>query len=226
MIYSLTPVFISEIKKSTFKPANAEEKKPSYIITRFGEKVFKPIIVGTVIDKYLNADATYMRIRINDETGSINVKIFYPKDLSIDIGDIVVVWGKIRETNEKFIRADFIKKVDENFEIFIKEKIIKRIEEKNEWIKNLFEYFEMVSLEEFKDFCKQSFNMDDDQIKEILKNRLSEEKIYEVIKKLKTFSLLDLQAIFEINEEEGKEIIEKLKKDGKIIEEEGKYRVV
>jgi RPA family protein len=226
MIYSLTPVFISEIKKSTYKPPNAEEKKPSYIITKFGEKVFKPIIVGTVVDKYLNQDATYMRITVNDETSSINVKIFNPSDISIEIGDVVIVWGKIRETNEKFIKADFVKKVDENFEIFLKKKILKRIEEKTEWLKNALEYLEIVSIEEFKDFCKQSFNMDDDQIKEVLKNRLSEEKIYEIVKKLKVFSFFDLQQILGLNEEEIKGFVENLKKEGKIVEENGKYKVL
>jgi RPA family protein len=226
MIYSLTPVFISEIKKSTYKPPNAEEKKPSYIITKFGEKVFKPIIVGTVVDKYLNQDATYMRITVNDETSSINVKIFNPLDISIEIGDVVIVWGKIRETNEKFIRADFVKKVDENFEIFLKKKILKRIEEKTEWLKNALEYLELVSIEEFKDFCKESFNMDDDQIKEVLKNRLNEEKIYEIAKKLKVFSFFDLQQILGLNEEEIKDFVENLKKEGKIVEENGKYKVL
>ena len=226
MIYSLTPVFISEIKKSTYKPPNAEEKKPSYIITKFGEKVFKPIIVGTVVDKYLNQDATYMRITVNDETSSINVKIFNPLDISIEIGDVVIVWGKIRETNEKFIKADFVKKVDENFEIFLKKKILKRLEEKTEWLKNALEYLELVSIEEFKDFCKESFNMDDDQIKEVLKNRLNEEKIYEIAKKLKVFSFFDLQQILGLNEEEIKGFIENLKKEGKIIEENGKYKVL
>jgi len=226
MIYSLTPVFISEIKKSTYKPPNAEEKKPSYIITKFGEKVFKPIIVGTVVDKYLNQDATYMRITVNDETSSINVKIFNPSDISIEIGDVVAIWGKIRETNEKFIKADFVKKVDENFEIFLKKKILKRIEEKTEWLKNALEYLEIVSIEEFKDFCKQSFNMDDDQIKEVLKNRLSEEKIYEIVKKLKVFSFFDLQQILGLNEEEIKGFVENLKKEGKIVEENGKYKVL
>jgi RPA family protein len=226
MIYSLTPVFISEIKKSTYKPPNAEEKKPSYIITKFGEKVFKPIIVGTVVDKYLNQDATYMRITVNDETSSINVKIFNPLDISIEIGDVVIVWGKIREANEKFIRADFVKRVDENFEIFLKKKILKRIEEKTEWLKNALEYLELVSIEEFKDFCKESFNMDDDQIKEVLKNRLNEEKIYEIAKKLKVFSFFDLQQILGLNEEEIKGFIENLKKEGKIIEENGKYKVL
>lgn len=226
MIYSLTPVFISEIKKSTYKPPNAEEKKPSYIITKFGEKVFKPIIVGTVVDKYLNQDATYMRITVNDETSSINVKIFNPTDISIEVGDTVIVWGKIRETNERFIKADFVKKIEENFEIFVKRKLMERIEEKSKWLKNILEYLDLVSLDEFKNFCKESFNMDEDQIREILKNRITEEKIFEIMKRLKTFSILDLEAILGINEEEIKEILEKLKKDGKIVEENGRYRIL
>ncbi|MEM0481146.1 MAG: OB-fold nucleic acid binding domain-containing protein [Candidatus Aenigmatarchaeota archaeon] len=226
MVYGVKPLLISEIKKSTFKKGVAEEKKPSYIITKYGEKVVKPLIVGTVVDKY--SSENYMRLTVNDESDSINLRIFNVSEnvLNIEIGDTVMAWGKVRETSERFIRVDFIKKIDENMEKYLKSKLLKRLKEKESFLRQLLEYSEIMSYEEFKDFCKENFDFDEEQVKEVLKNKVSEEKILEIFKKLGKFTLIEISNILNLSEEVILEILEKYKKEGIIKEENGYYEVL
>ncbi|MGB9693603.1 MAG: OB-fold nucleic acid binding domain-containing protein, partial [Fervidobacterium sp.] len=89
---------INDIINSYF--VKKEGLEPSYVLTDFGMKIAKAKIVGTVVDKFVSEDGNYSAITVNDETGSIRVKLF-KEDISmidsIEIGDLVAVVGKVKQ---------------------------------------------------------------------------------------------------------------------------------
>lgn len=235
MRYSIVPLRIIEIKNSTYFNGNKEEKLPSFIITKLGEKVVRAGIVGTVVDKYVNFDMTYSRFVVCDDTDDIIVKFFgnlVEESIKFDIGNLVFVFGKIREGKYRYLRAEFIRKVDFLFESFFKMKIIERIKRKSPIINEILRMSEVLSYNELLGEAKERFDLDESQIIEILKlkiNKNIDEKILEIMEKFSDsgISLSEILSFVNIEKEKLIQAIENLMEEGKIYEiSPGRYKII
>ncbi|MEM5820826.1 MAG: hypothetical protein QXP34_00690 [Candidatus Aenigmatarchaeota archaeon] len=230
------PLRIAEIKNSTYYAGNKENKLPSFIVTKLGEKVIRAGIVGTVVDKYVNDEMTYCRLIVNDETDDIVVKAF--RDLvneavKIDIGNIVFVVGKIRESNYRYINAELIKKVDFKFEAFFKLKVIERIKRNSYKVEEILKLSNILSYSELLEEAKKRFEMDEIEVSEVLKNKGIENLEDNVLKIIENFSseegisLSEILSLVNIDKEKLTQIIDSLLESGKIYEyKPGKYKII
>ena len=78
-----------------------------------GLNVSRTNIIATVV--YKSDDSSYASVLIDDGTGKISLRSFENKDIfsKIDVGDAVLVIGKIREfNNEKYIIPEILKKIN------------------------------------------------------------------------------------------------------------------
>ena len=78
-----------------------------------GLNVSRANIIATVV--YKSDDSSYASILIDDGTGKISLRSFENKGIfsNIDVGDAVLVIGKIREfSNEKYIIPEILKKIN------------------------------------------------------------------------------------------------------------------
>ncbi len=230
MIYNSIPITITEIKNGLLIKGKKEEKKPNFLITKYGEKIVRALIVGTAIEKFISSSGNYGYLVLNDELDFIRVKTFgdrVEEILNIDIGDIVACLGKVRyDENEKYIVSETIKKIDFEKEIFFKIQILKRLKNNEKMINYLKDAYEQLELEEFKDYLKEHFNFEDLQIDILLKNfglNSLEEKILKIANSLKNFDIFQLSQLTNICEIDLQKILNDLLKKGKIDKVDNKY---
>jgi len=232
----IIPLRIAEIKSATFYKGNKENLIPSFIVTKLGEKVIRAGIVGTLVDKYVNDEMTYCKLTICDESDDIIVKAF--KNLvneaaKLDIGNIVFVAGKIRETNYRYINAEIIKKVDFAFETFFKLKIIERINRNSLKVNEILKLSEILQYSQLIEEAKKRFELDEIQVSEILKIKGLENLSENVLKIIEKFSnedgigVSEILSLINIDKEKLLKIIYELQESGRIYEfKPGKYKIV
>ena len=226
-------VFIAEILKGKFVPADVEAKRSAYVITSLGEKVSRVNLVGTVIDKFEGNN--FIELKLDDGSGSIKVRAFdnFEKLREIEIGDLVNVIGKVREFNDEiYINVEILRKVNFAVEIFRKLEICERILERKPIVDEIRRIAkttdEMVAIE----FAKEKYGFEPEVTKQILTPQKIDyaEKIFELIKNLEGENGIELSEIFEISDLP-ENVIEKalneLLEEGKIYEPQpGKFKTV
>lgn len=164
-----------------------------FIGINFNGKIVQRVnIVGNVIDKF---DGNFTTITIDDSTGILEIRDFENKLKNIEIGDVIMVIGKLKNFNERiYILNEIVKKVNPLFLLARKielEKIFKNknIEEEtkniNECEKIKYEVLKKikeiesenneVNIEEL--YLNLNYNIED--IKKIINALLEEGKIYE-----------------------------------------------
>ena len=230
---------IKDVVEGKFFSGSKEELKPSYIITKFGEMISRVNILGTVIDKFVNDAESYMFFLIDDGTSSIRVKLF--KDLvekfkDIDIGDLVLVIGKVKQyLDEVYINGEIVRRVtDPNYEIYRKLELIKSIRKAKETIKEIKKLKEELSEEEFKHVVKERYNLDEKSLEMILKTEREEKdfkpQILKLIDQLDEGNGVEVMRLFDIlklPESAIESAITDLLNEGYIYEPEpGKFRRV
>ncbi len=232
-------VRISDIKNGRFFPGEKESMKPSYLLTTFGRKISRVNLFATVTDKFVNEDETYVSLTLDDGTGSIKAKAF--RDVvrlvkNLEIGDMVIIIGKIREWGDDFyISVEVARKIeDPNYEIYRKLELIKEILPYKRMIIELKSMRERMSEEEFIKEAKKKFGVDDETIRFLLESEREEEKDYKaevlkIVKELDRGSGVDVIHLFEIMKLPAQTldaILTELISDGKIEEvEAGRIRV-
>ncbi len=166
---------IVDIIHGKFFPGNKEEMKPSYIITPFGEKLSRVNLIATATEKFLSEDENYSAITVDDGTAAIRFKTFRD-DIrildGIEVGDLVLVIGKVKEYNsEIYINGEIVRKLDNpNFENLRKLEILQKLVKLKaiaEEIKNLSNE---LSEEELKSYAKEK-NIDDESLQVILDSK-------------------------------------------------------
>ena len=121
---------ISDI--TTGKFVRKEGLEPSYVLSELGQRISRAKLLGTVVDKFMSEDGNYSTITIDDDSDSIRIKAFREnvnllKD--IELGDLVMIIGKVREyAGENYIIPDIVKKVaNPNYECLHKLEILKEL---------------------------------------------------------------------------------------------------
>ena len=95
-----------------------------------GKKISRVNILATVVAKFSADDNNYASITLDDFSSTIRAKCWGEDTRiinGINLGDVVIIVGKIREYNEeRYLTPDFIKKIDDpNWEIVRKLELFK-----------------------------------------------------------------------------------------------------
>ena len=223
------PARIADLKNGIYIESSQEEKKPSYVVTKLGDKVVRASICGTIIDKYINPASTYGFLVVMDETGEIRCKFFLENVSKIDefeIGDVVHVIGKIKEFNSEIsINTEIIKKVDEKFEIYHRLKIIKNVIKKDKIIQEILKEINTSNFDEMKEMIMSKYEIDEEQLRAIMKNKAEivdyKSMILKLIKELDEGEGVLVGKIFEnlkLDEREIENVIDQLLEEGRLYE--------
>jgi len=202
-------VRIYDIVNGKYFSGSKEDMRPSYIISPFGEKVSRVNLVASVTENFLSEDENYSTITIDDGTEAIRVKTFREnvgllKD--IELGDVVLVIGKIKEYNEEiYVNGEIIKKIeDKNYENLRKLEILKQLLEKKKIMEEIKKLVGKVSEEEVKDYAKsKGIEEGLDVILENLKVRKEMDykpKILKLIESLDEGKGVDISKILELSD--------------------------
>jgi len=152
-------VRIKDVLNGKFFYGDKESLIPSYLVTRYGIKVGRVNLIGTIVDKFINDKENYLFFIIDDGTGEIRVKFFNEsakRNKSFEIGDLVLIIGKIREyLGEIYINGEIIRKIDDpNFETLRKLELARIIIQQKKLIKEMKSMRERMSEEEFEKYLK------------------------------------------------------------------------
>lgn len=229
---------IKEIVEGKFYSGDRENLRPSFVLTKYGEKISRVNIFGTITDKFVSESGNYLNLTINDFSGAIRVKYFgniSEITENLDVGDNVIIIGKPRLWNgEIYINLEIIRKVDDpNFENYRKVEILKKIVEKKKIINELHSLREKLNEESFLSYVQEKYGFSPEEVKFILESR--EEKrdfkyqVLKVIKELDRGDGIDVLDIFNslnIQSSILDSILTELIREGRIEEvEPGKIRV-
>jgi RPA family protein len=230
---------IKDIVEGKFVPGEKESMRPSYLITTFGRKVSRVNVLATITDKFINEDESYVSFTLDDGTASIKAKAF--RDTvnlvkNLEIGDVAVVIGKVREWNgDIYIGIEIARKIDDpNYETYRKLELIKEILPYKRMVLELKNIREKMSEEEFLKEAKKRFGLEEEVVRFLIESEMREEKDYkaEVLKVLKELDRgegVDVMSLFEIMKlppQTLDSILMELVAEGKVEEiEAGKIRV-
>lgn len=201
-------VRIFDLIYGKFFPGEKESMKASYLITPFGQKISRVNLIGTVTDKFLTDDGNYSTITIDDGSESIRVKTFREKTeltKEIEVGDFVLVVGKIKEFNgEIYVNGEIIRKIqDFNFENLRKLEIFRELLEQKKIVDELKELKEKMEEEKFREYAKKKYGFDEEIIDFILKGSQIEEdykpKIIKIIESLDEGNGVEMGKILELS---------------------------
>ena len=106
--------WISDLINNEYVIQNGEWE-PNYVKIR-DKQVTRVNVIAIVVDKYDNEDGTYSSLTIDDSSDNITLRT-WKEDIKIlkeiNIGDIVLVIGKIREyEGSRYIVPEIVKQID------------------------------------------------------------------------------------------------------------------
>jgi RPA family protein len=179
---------ISDLVNSKF--VKKEGLEPSYVLTELGQKISRANLVGTIVDKFMSEDGNYSSVTLDDDSDSIRIKAF--KDDSkifdnMEIGDLVMVIGKVREyAGENYIIPEIVKKIaNPNYESLHKLEILKQFLKQKKDLENIKkDKDKFANLEELKAFVKKEYYIDGDTVDAVLEFLSTEEETKEDYKPL------------------------------------------
>ncbi|OYT42790.1 MAG: hypothetical protein B6U78_00095 [Candidatus Aenigmarchaeota archaeon ex4484_224] len=232
-------VRIVDIVNGKFVAGDQEKRIPSYLITPYGEKISRVNIIGTITEKFLSEDGSYLSFVLDDGTEAIRVKAFKEKASlanKFEIGDLVLIIGRIRNFNgENYVNLEIIRKVeDPNEEVHRKAEIVEILREKQKIAKELKELSEKLEFENVLNYAKQRYGIDEESLKYLLSFSVGKEdykkKIVEILENLDEGEGVEIGKIFEVldlPENQIEEIIEELWNEGIIFEPlPGKFKII
>ena len=145
-------VIISEIIKGKFIKKTGFES--SYVLTRLGRRLSRVRVLGVIVDKFLSPDEKYASITIDDSTDTVRCKSFVNVKIFDGLvpGDLVDVFGKLREYNEEvYLMPEIVRKVSANFETMRLLETKQILDKQRKNVENLLELKSKVSnLEDLK----------------------------------------------------------------------------
>ena len=192
--------------------------EPNYV--QIGDlKVSRVNVIANVISNYQSGEGDYSTITIDDGTESIQLKAWKEDTRvmeGIEIGDIVLVMGKIREYNEeKYITPEIIRKLEEPEWLLYRKKELEKI------------YGEAKKRKEEE---KESSITIKEEVVSNKKSDPERQKILNIVEKLSSKEGADkLEIIKEsgLEEQEADGIIQSLLMDGEIFElKPGKIKIL
>jgi RPA family protein len=230
---------IKDIVEGKFVAGEKESMRPNYLITTFGKKVSRVNVLATIVDKFINEEESYISFTLDDGTASIKAKAF--KDVvkfvkNLEIGDLAIFIGKIREWNEElYINVEIGRKIDDpNYETYRRLELIREILPYKRMVLELRNMRERMSEEEFLKEAKRKFGLEEEIVRFVIEREKIEEKDYKaevlrVLSELDKGNGVDVMSLFEFMKLPAQtldSILTELMSEGKIEEvEAGRIRV-
>lgn len=192
----------------------AGEWEPNYVEFN-GMKVARVNLIASVVFKFKSEDNNYVALTLDDNSGSIRVKV-WGEDVklldSFEAGDIVLVIGRVREfNNEIYINPEIVKKMDPNWELVRKLELIK------EYGKPEIKIIKQEVKEEVKEVVEE-------EVIDISES--SRQKIINLIESLSDehgVKVDDVVKESELDENEAEGIIQDLLKEGEIFQPKANF---
>ncbi|MEM2115495.1 MAG: hypothetical protein QXD62_00215 [Candidatus Woesearchaeota archaeon] len=178
---------ILKIREILEAPFVSSENEPNCIVIN-GKNIVRVLVYGVIINKF---ETTYTSILIDDGTSNIEVRVFenFPILEEIDVGDMILVIGKVREFGKKYISGEIIKKI-----------------ESDEWL----EVLERMKVKN-KEIIEKPESVQPDQLK--IENNLIKSKI-EAVEEIK---VEDPEKGFDFIKEKTKRFEEEIEKKNKLL---------
>lgn len=196
---------ISDIINGKF--VRKEGFEPSYVLTELGQRISRAKIIGTIVDKFMSDDGNYSSVTVDGDTSSIRVKAFR-EDVNIfdnlELGDMVVVIGKVREyADENYIIPEIVKKLaDPNYESLHRLEVLKQMIKQKKITETIDkEKDNFANFEELRDYIVKKHRVDSQTVESILETMTEKET------EKKDYKPLVLETIEKMDEGEGVEII-------------------
>jgi RPA family protein len=115
-----------------------KEGEAGFVLTSYGEMVFRAWLIATVIKKFSSEDSNFISIILDDGTDTIRAKIWHNEKTSkkifdalsaLQAGDLIDIIGKVREYDgEIYITPEIISKVeDPNLQTLRRLEILRKI---------------------------------------------------------------------------------------------------
>jgi len=212
---------ISDI--TTGKFVRKEGLEPSYVLSELGQRISRAKLLGTVVDKFMSEDGNYSTITIDDDSDSIRIKAFREnvnllKD--IELGDLVMIIGKVREyAGENYIIPDIVKKVaNPNYECLHKLEILKELLKQRKVFDTIKKEKERFGdPEELKKYVEKEYRIKAEKVDSILELFSLEEETKEV-----DYKPLVLETLEKLDKGDGvefKKLLEETKLPDNVFEE-------
>ncbi len=200
-----------------------EPDEPSYLQTTDGHRLFRVNIMASVLSREKNGSVT--SLLLDDGTGQITLRSFEESDKInlFDIGDIILIIGRVRSYNgEKYLTREIAKKISPGWLKVRKEEMKPPLEEP---------LTEEISEEIIQ---KRAKIKNEEQSKQPLFNQLEEkfllpvEKIIKIIREFDRGSGIQIEEIIEkLPFQEVEPTIEKMLKEGLIYQiQPGRVKVL
>lgn len=177
-----------------------EGMEPSYVLTELGQKISRAHLLGTILDKFMSEDGNYSTITIDDDSDSIRIKAFRENVNifdNLEIGDLVIVIGKVREyADENYIIPEIVKKiVNPNYESLHKLEVLKQLLKQKKVLEDIKkERGKFADVEELKKYAEKKYGVDTEAVEAVVETLTveeeSEEKDYKPLV-LETLEKLD-----------------------------------
>ncbi len=202
------------------------EWDPNYVL--IGENnVSRVNIIATVITNYKSEDGGYSTVTIDDGSGNIQIKAWKEdtKTLEkVDVGDIILLVGRVREYNgEKYLTAEIIKKLDKPEWLSYRKKELSKLYGEQKGAVEQPKIAEPVAEE-------QPITIQEESVVEESSSEGDRQKILNIIEKLSSVEGADkLEIIKEskVEEDKANEIIHELLREGEIFEiKPGKVKIL
>ncbi|MFH0711142.1 MAG: OB-fold nucleic acid binding domain-containing protein, partial [Candidatus Aenigmatarchaeota archaeon] len=200
---------IFDIVNGRFFPGSKEEMKAGYTITPLGEKVSRVNLIGTVINSFVNDDQTYATLTLDDGTETLQIRGFkedVEKLIKHDLGNLVLVIGKVREYNgEVYVGVETIRKIeDSNVETMRKLEILNELIERKKVVDEIKEMYGKMSREELVNSVQEKFGFDEETLDVVIQNLNVEREvdykpqILEIISSLDEGEGVEVRKLFQI----------------------------
>ena len=120
-------LWLNDLRENNFVVTTGEFES-NYILLN-DKKISRINVIANVVNKFQNEDKIYVTITIDDSSAQIRLKTWREDTRILDninIGDIVLVIGKIKRYNDEvYILPEIVKKVSPNEELLRKLELIK-----------------------------------------------------------------------------------------------------
>ncbi len=212
-------LWLHDIKNSKYFREEGEFS-PNYVLFK-DKKISRVNIIANVVMKFENPERSYSSITLDDGSNNIRVKC-WREDIKIlddiDIGNTVMVIGRVREfNNEGYIIPEIVKNMDSNWALVRRlelEKLYGKLVNNSNVVKEEVAIYD---------------NVEEELVEEIqIEN--NRQKILSLIEKFDSDSGADISDIVtssNVEKDEARKIIEELLKEGEIFElKPGKLKLI
>ena len=104
-------VWISDLVSGKY--SKGQEQFDSGYVDVKGKNISRVNLMGSVIDKF--SGNNYVSVNLDDGSGVIMLKAWQENTnlfLDVEIGDLILIVGKVKEYNSRYIAVEFIRKID------------------------------------------------------------------------------------------------------------------